>query len=96
MTDFERHIEDTLNERLGVMATQAARIAKLEMALYAIANICLVTCLRPGIEAQKMQSIAVAALIKCDCDGQCKSYGQCISKARATVTGGSHEATSRP
>ena len=33
MTDFESHIEDTLNERLGVMATQAARIAELEAAL---------------------------------------------------------------
>ena len=33
MTDFESHIEDTLNERLGVMATQAACIAELEAAV---------------------------------------------------------------
>ena len=80
MQDGAEHIE-----------SQAARIAELEAALHAIVNICLITCLRPGIEAQKMQSIAMAVLTKCNCAGQCNQYGECISKARAALAGGKDE-----
>lgn len=73
------------SEAADRIEAQAARIAELEAALHAIVNICLVTCLRPGIEAQKMQSIAMAVLTKCNCAGQCNQYGECISKARAAL-----------
>ncbi len=61
------------------------RIAEMATALQAIANICLVTCLRPGIEAQKMQAIAFCALLKCNCGGECNQYGLCKTKAIAAL-----------
>lgn len=61
------------------------RVAEMKTALQTIANICLVTCLRPGIEAQKMQAIAFCALLKCNCGGDCNQYGLCKSKAIAAL-----------
>ena len=86
-----RDLAQAKHDDLSIGAEAAARIAELEAALHVIVNICLVTCLRPGIEAQKMQSIAMAVLTKCNCAGQCNQYGECISKARAALEGGKDE-----